>query len=375
MFLLSMSFPSLQISAASTIHVVTTINTTGVLRYDSVDNYVYAVGFQGVSVINHVNTVVAVLLPSAFIHSSFHDVENNRLYVAYCQFLACSQKYSIAVIKGTEILATISTNGNGTAPSLMTFNPTNKEIYLAGGTECPYCPQKQYLWASALNTSTNRIVATISLGVYDDSGGDVGQFISAIANNPANKEVYVSTCSWNNEPWTSCETFAISALNQITPISGTGAGVSLLTYNPANKEMYVGNPCNFLGYSVYSTDCSVSVLNSKNKIVYNLTSSSYQGFYDKVNQEMFLALGTNITLMNPQNNKAATLQIEMNLGGIWFDSANSDVYIGNGSAVFVVNPANSIVSRLPIACAPMLYNPINKDLYCSGSSQIFVLSS
>ncbi len=93
---------------------------------------------------------------------------------------------------------------------------------MAGGTQCPYCAQLNYLYVFAFSVSTNRFVKTISLGVYDDSNGDMGQYVNHLTYNSRTATIHASVCKSDNFPsWTQTN-YVISSTNHIVSKTVTG---------------------------------------------------------------------------------------------------------------------------------------------------------
>lgn len=407
--------PTFAKAESSTVHIVTSISACcgTSLIYNPIARLIFAINSTNIYIINSTtNKIISNILFETPITASAYDPSNYDLYVSYCSTPKC-QTYDISVINSTQVLTTITARGNSSAPYATGYDPANKELYFAGDNSCPYCTRRQYMYAIALNTTTNTIAATFILAEQSNSG-DNGFYVSDIIYDPASFDMFVSSCYWNNFPSMGCSVSVIDAANAVVKTIDSGSSLSLnsnqMVYDPANNIMFVNSNCNGNG------NCFASALiNSSNAIVarlpkgkgwpsYYVTPDTFSS-YDPSNKEMYISCNyvpcygnqngpcaqqfdcENVVAVNTANQ--IVFRLNASSFGEFYNPANQDLYLSTGIAgsftgnnITVFNNHNKVAAVLPIestdyysgtACCLSTFNPSSMDIYVSNGTMLFVV--
>jgi DNA-binding beta-propeller fold protein YncE len=333
-------------SAASGVSLVTTIKVgtnPSQMVYDPANKYVYVsnwgLGGRGsVSVISSltdkvVATVVNNMGPpfGAGPYGITYDPANKQVYVA--------SYYTIAVIKGTKLVANIALPNS--PAYFVAYDPANQEVFVNGGSGGVF----------AINSATNA-VTSISLP----------QATLGLAYDPANKLMFAGQFCTGN---TASSAYAINSANSLVatvplPSCPTGTSspqsqnINVLAYDTANHNMFIGGS-------------SITVVNTAIVVIKTIAINANGGFvYNPSNTEMY-ALGTGgVTPISHRNVALSTIANSGSYAGA-FDSTNKAIYVSTGgNSVSVINSmTNTISTSVSVSPGPIsiLYDPSNTYVY------------
>jgi YVTN family beta-propeller protein len=246
---------------------------------------------------------------------------------------------------------------------------------------------------SVINASTNSIVASVPVGVYDDSiaydsgkgelfvtndGSDnvsvisdstnravasipMGAYPQAVAYDSAKGEVFVAS-----RQSTGIVSVISDTTNTITANITVGSYAQGLTYDSAKGEIYVSN----------AVSNNVSVIDdSTNSVVANIGvgSTPYGLAYDNESGEVFVAnsgSGSVSVINDSTNTVATTIGVGNTPMGVTFDSANGEVFVVNDitGGVSVINgTSNTLATSVTLGYGAQnaAYNPSNGNVYVS----------
>jgi YVTN family beta-propeller protein len=240
-------------------------------------------------------------------------------------------------------------------PLGLVYDSTNKDIYITNYGK-NFVPGK----VSAIDSSTNTIIGTIS----------VGKKPQAIAHNPGNDDIYVSNTL--SEGVSVINPSRSSVIATIPVGNFPGNSTSGIVYDGANGQTYLTN----LGSG------TVSVIDgSTNTVVDNI-----KGFfnpagiaYDSGNGHLYVTnKGANtVSVIDTSSNRViATIPVGISPSAIAYDPANGQIYVANSGTVHTKDTVsvidglkNKVIAIIPVGDGPngIAYDPANGQIYVANT--------
>ncbi len=323
--------------------------------------------------------------------------ESNSNYCIYLGALSSVNK----IIKSWKMGCANPNYDEGVYFGPVEFDRTSNNLIV---TSCSFAPDENPCGVSLINSANKFVRVGQGLcGSTQETFACVVPTQSGLIYDPSNGQTYIPNVGDSSDPGI-FTTFALTPVNKTNGVVAffpkfyyqSGGDYSICgntnnfecsnstVYDPANREMYCAGECwnSSNGANFYSV-----AINTNNNIAAEFNPDWNPFWYSPSNQEIYAETGANLAAINSGNHVlSGRISIPFSYGCssnyavcyamlFQFDPANKAAYIGNGTNLFVVTQSNSISNIFRIGCFSMVYDPLNKDVFCSGIQRIFVVSS
>jgi YVTN family beta-propeller protein len=204
------------------------------MAYDPSNGNIYIGSSNGnVSVLNTAtNHIIDTISARIFASSMAYDPSNGNIYIG-----SSNGNLSVLNTATNQIIATIPVGGD---PSTMAYDPSNGNIYI--GNSNMYGSSSGNV--SVLNTATNQIIDTIEVCKDGSINSNTGYVGSSIAYDPLNGYLYVANeFTFNELGYISNGNVSVinTATNKIMGTITVGKMADSIAYDPLNGYVYVSN--------------------------------------------------------------------------------------------------------------------------------------
>ncbi|MFI5418815.1 MAG: hypothetical protein ACHQ2Y_07985 [Candidatus Lutacidiplasmatales archaeon] len=234
--------------------------------------------------------------------------------------------------------------GNGIGPSAIAYDRAKGELFVADTNSNT---------VSVINDTTQKVVATVPVGIPEDLAYDSGRG-EVFASNPGRNEVDVISDTSNK-------------VVTVVPLGTAGRGAPYgVAYDSGTNEVFVTN-------SVWHGNVSV-ISDATDKVIATIAvgDSPQSIAYDNRTNELFVTnSGSNsVSVINDSSDRVvATIPGFSAPAVVAYDPANSELFVANflSSTVTVVSDTNnSVLTSIPVGLGPF------GIAYDSGSGDILV---
>ncbi len=237
-------------------------------------------------------------------------------------------------------------SGTAYEPNHFFFDPLNGLLYIS---------EQAAGRVAVINTTTDLVVANISVGVYPEG--------LTLDNNSG--LLYVDNVGING----GSQTISLinTTTNTVVKNLTSGVGPWMIVYDPITASLYSTN----------RISDNVTIINAKTNQVSGsipVGSGPYGIVLDKTNGLLYVANdnASTVSIINPATNQVVgTLPVGSEPQAPWYDSSNNDIYVpdwGSSNLTIISGSSNTIIGAIPLGSLPQVAAGLpHSELYVSNS--------